>query len=134
MPDTATRPDRASLDRLAYSQGGYFRSAQAGELGFSKQLLAHHVRSGRFERVRRGLYRLLDYPASPDDQIRVAWMTVGDKAVVSHESALELLGLSDVMPKEDMMGFTDCPEECEVEADGVCEHGYESAARTAGII
>ncbi len=97
MMDTATRPDRSSLDRLAYSQGGYFRSAQAGELGFSKQLLAHHVRSGRFERVRRGLYRLRDYPASPDDQIRVAWMTVGGKAVVSHESALELLGLSDVM-------------------------------------
>ncbi len=92
------------------------------------------MRSGRFEPVRHGLYRLLDYLASPDDQIRVASMTAGDKAVVSHESALQLLGVSDVMPREDMMGFTDCPEEYEVEADGVCEHGYESAARTAGII
>jgi predicted transcriptional regulator of viral defense system len=96
--DLTARPDRGGLDRLAYSQEGLFSAAQAGRLGFSAQLLAHHNRRGRFERVRRGLYRLRDYPTAPHEQIRAGWLTMSDKAVVSHESALELLGLADVMP------------------------------------
>lgn len=98
MPDTRRRPDRSALDQLAYAQDGYFGAAQAAEVGFSAQLLAHHARAGRFERVRRGLYRLRDYPASPHEEVRAAWLAVGDRAVVSHESALELLELADVMP------------------------------------
>lgn len=98
MPDTMERPDRRALDQLAYAQEGFFSAAQAAELGFSAQLLAHHARAGRFERLRRGLYRLRDYPTSPHEEIRAAWLAMGDRAVVSHESALELLGLADVMP------------------------------------
>lgn len=97
MPDKATRPDHSSLDRLAYSQEGCFTSAQAAKMGFSAQLLAHHARDGRFERVRRGLYRLRDYPTAPHEEIRAAWLPLKDRAVVSHESALELHGLSDVI-------------------------------------
>ena len=35
---------------------------------------------------------------------------------------------------DSLMGETDCPEGCVVEPDGICEHGYESAALTAGFI
>jgi predicted transcriptional regulator of viral defense system len=98
VPDNKTRPNRSGLDRIAYSQEGYFTAGQAAELGFSAQLLAYHTRSGRFERVRRGLYRLRDYPVSPHEAIHAAWLPMRDCAVVSHESALELHGLSDVMP------------------------------------
>jgi predicted transcriptional regulator of viral defense system len=99
MHDTVSRPDAVSLNRAAYGQDGYFTSRQAAEHGFSAQLLAHHVRSGRYERVRRGLYRLSGYPASTHDEVRERWLAVGAKrAVVSHESALELHGLSDVLP------------------------------------
>lgn len=35
---------------------------------------------------------------------------------------------------EDLMGVTDCPEGCKVEADGICPHNYESAGITAGMI
>lgn len=35
---------------------------------------------------------------------------------------------------DDRMGETDCPHGCSVEPDGVCPHGYLSAARTAGLI
>jgi len=97
MPDKATRPDHSRLDRLAYAQEGYFTSAQAAEMGFSAQLLAHHAHDGRFERVRRGLYRLRDYPTAPHEEIRAAWLALKDRAMVSHESALELHGLSDVI-------------------------------------
>jgi predicted transcriptional regulator of viral defense system len=99
MADTRISPDPAGLHRIAYGQDGYFTARQGREHGFSPQLLAHHVRSGRYERVRRGLYRLRDYPGSSHEDVRARWLTVGaGKAVVSHESALELHGLSDVLP------------------------------------
>jgi predicted transcriptional regulator of viral defense system len=85
---------------LASEQGGYFTASQAGRCGFSKPLLAHHARAGgRFVRVRHGLYRLREYPSSPREDVVAAWLTVDrNSAVVSHESALDLLELSDVVP------------------------------------
>jgi predicted transcriptional regulator of viral defense system len=98
MSDIQT-PDAVALNRIAYGQDGYFTSRQARESGFSPQLLAHHVRSGRYEHVSRGLYRLRDYPGSSHEEVRAKWLAVGaERAVVSHESALELHGLSDVLP------------------------------------
>jgi predicted transcriptional regulator of viral defense system len=92
-------PDAIALNRIAYGQDGYFTSRQGSECGFSAQLLAHHVRSGRYERVRRGLYRLRGYPGSSREEVREKWLAVGaERAVVSHESALELHSLSDVLP------------------------------------
>ena len=50
--------------------------------------------------MRRGLYRFREYPSSPREHVLAAWLAVGkDIAFVSHESALELLGLSDVIPE-----------------------------------
>jgi predicted transcriptional regulator of viral defense system len=78
---------------------GYFTAAQARECGFSRPLLSRHARSGRFIRVRQGLYRLRDYPSSSNEDVMAAWLSVGKGgAVVSHESALDLLELSDVIP------------------------------------
>jgi predicted transcriptional regulator of viral defense system len=92
-------PDAVALNRVSYGQDGYFTVRQAREAGFSPQLLAHHVRSGRYEHIRRGLYRLSGYPGSSHEEVRAKWLAVGaERAVVSHESALELHGLSDVLP------------------------------------
>lgn len=50
--------------------------------------------------MRRGLYRLAEYPASPREEVLAAWLAVGkDDAIVSHESALDILDLSDVVPE-----------------------------------
>lgn len=38
------------------------------------------------------------------------------------------------MDGDDMMGATDCPEGCQVEPDGTCSHGYQSAGITLGVI
>ncbi len=54
--------------------------------------------SGRFVRVARALYRLRDYPSSPREELLAAWLRLAPEAVVSDESALELLGLSDIIP------------------------------------
>src|SRR5579859_3947429 len=92
-------PDVAGLFLLASEQEGYFTSAQAHACGYNKQLLAHHAKTGRFQRRRRGLYRFRDYPASLREDVMAAWLAAGkEQAVVSHESALDLLGLSDVVP------------------------------------
>jgi predicted transcriptional regulator of viral defense system len=92
-------PDAVALNRVSYGQDGYFTARQAREVGFSPQLLAHHVRSGRYEHIRRGLYRLRGYPGSSHEEVRAKWLAVGaERSFVSHESALELHGLSDVLP------------------------------------
>lgn len=100
MHDKSPR-DIRGLEALAYHQGGYFTSEQARAHGVSRQLLNHHVRQGRFEQIRRGLYRVRGFPSSQHDDVREKWMAVGaEKAIVSHESALALLELSDNIPDE----------------------------------
>jgi predicted transcriptional regulator of viral defense system len=93
-----TRPDHEGLFETASAQAGYFTTAQALGHGFSSPLITHHARTGRFVRVTRGLYRLRDYPSSPREQLIAAWLRLAPDAAVSHESALDLFGLSDVIP------------------------------------
>jgi predicted transcriptional regulator of viral defense system len=95
MPDTSS-PDVRGLEAEAYQQGGYFNAGQARAHAVSRQLLHHHLRRGRFERVRRGLYRIQGFPRDEHDDMREAWMAVDiTDALLSHESALALLDLSD---------------------------------------
>jgi len=87
------------LEAEAYHQSGYFNAGQARAHGVSRQLLDHHLRRGRFERVRRGLYRVNGFPRDEHDDMRQAWMAVNiADALLSHESALALLDLSDTIP------------------------------------
>lgn len=96
---TETRPDHSCLFDTAAEQHGYFTAAQARACGFGWDLLTRHVQSGRYIRVQHGIYRLRDYPSSPYEEVAAAWLAA-DKgsALVSHESALDLLELSDVTP------------------------------------
>lgn len=99
--DDTRRPDHGALFGVASEQGGYFTARQAHRCGFSRANLSHHAASGRFVRVGRGLYRLRAYPSSPREEVFRAWLWFGkDTAVVSHESALDLLGISDVVPDQ----------------------------------
>src|SRR5262249_51171790 len=92
--------DHDSLYRQAESQAGYFTAGQALESGMDRATLRHHARpGGRYERVGRGGYRLRHFPPSPPEHVVAAWLPLrGNGAVVSHESALELNDLSDVIP------------------------------------
>ena len=93
------RVDHDSLYWTAESQAGYFTAEQALEAGMDRSTLHHHARpGGRYERVRRGLYRLRHFPSSPHEHVVAAWLPLPKPAVVSHESALELYDLSDVIP------------------------------------
>jgi predicted transcriptional regulator of viral defense system len=97
MSDTI---DHDGLYRMAESQAGYFTAVQALETGMDRSTLLHHARpGGRYERVRRGLYRLRHFPSNPHEHVVAAWLPLSKPAVVSHESALELYDLSDVIPR-----------------------------------
>ena len=82
----------------ASAQEGYFTTRQAADSGFSTQLLLKHVRAGRIRRVRRGIYRLVHFPAGDHDDLVVAWLWSEQAGIVSHQTALALHGLSDALP------------------------------------
>jgi predicted transcriptional regulator of viral defense system len=50
-------------------------------------------------RVQRGIYRLVHFPAGDHEELVTAWLWSDSAGVVSHESALALHGLSDVLPR-----------------------------------
>lgn len=96
----ATGPDHDQLYVLAEGQAGYFSAAQARAAGFSRALLSYHAKTGLLERIWPGVYRLKRFPASPHEDLFAAWLRVGPQAVISHDSALALYDLSDLLPHE----------------------------------
>lgn len=96
---SSSTPDHRGLWHLAADAGGYFTTEQAQSYHIPRRLLAYHARMGRYERIAHGLYRLRDFPSSPIDDIRAGWLAVGaGQGVVSHESALALYDVCDVIP------------------------------------
>ncbi|MDE2573528.1 MAG: type IV toxin-antitoxin system AbiEi family antitoxin domain-containing protein [bacterium] len=96
-------PDPQHLYELAANQGGYFSSRDAEQAGFSRSLLAWHVRRGSFQRLSRGVYRLSRFPASPHEDLTAAAIRAGatpraGDAVASHVTALALHDLTDIAP------------------------------------
>jgi predicted transcriptional regulator of viral defense system len=91
------------LFEIASSQQGYFTSAQAIELGYESNNHAYHVKHGNWLREVRGIYRLAKFPHSPDGQYVIWSLWSRDRqgnvqGVYSHETALSMYDVSDVMP------------------------------------
>lgn len=93
-------PDHDSLYRIAEDQGGYFTAKQAREVGFSWERLSYYADRKKFDRIVRGVYRLIHFPSSRFEDLYVAWLRTGPESVISHESALSVFGLSDVLPSQ----------------------------------
>lgn len=91
-------PNWPGLLELAVAQAGYLTTADAAALGFSPELLIHHVAAERLSRVRRGIYRVVHLPPSDDEDLVVIWLWSGRRGVFSHRTALALHQLSDVLP------------------------------------
>lgn len=93
------KPDWTRLLQVAQEQKGYFTAAQARAAGYDWSNLSHRASAGSIRRIQRGLYRLPDFPPSPREEVMAAWLAAGkDQAIVSHETALEIHGLSDIIP------------------------------------
>ena len=98
-----THVARRMLSDLASTQGGYFTAKQAAGAGYGKRHLDYHVKAGNIERAGHGLYRLPTIPLSEhDDLIRLSLWSRNrhdePQAVASHESALNVHGLGELLP------------------------------------
>lgn len=100
-----TRRALRMLTATASAQGGYFTAKQARDAGYDYPHLEYHVKADNFQRTGHGLYRLPAFPPSEhDDLIRLALWSRGrddqPQAVASHETALGVLGLGELLPKK----------------------------------
>ena len=86
------------LYESASAQEGLFSTRQAADAGYSPQLLAKYLLNGRVARVRRGVYRLVHFPAGEHEDLVTVWLWSERAGVFSHETALALHQLSDVLP------------------------------------
>ncbi len=92
------RSDLTGLEAFALAQGGYFDRGDAHAHGITDRLLHYHISTGRFERLYPGIYRLCNAPPAAHDDLLLAWVWSNYRGAISHESALALYDLSDVMP------------------------------------
>ncbi|MFH0732299.1 MAG: type IV toxin-antitoxin system AbiEi family antitoxin domain-containing protein [Candidatus Omnitrophota bacterium] len=96
---------KQKLFEIASLQQGYFTAKQAVRAGFSYRMHSHYKQSGQWLEIGRGVFRLAQFPNSQDeDYVRWSLWSRNRKdksqAVISHDSALSIHGLSDVMPSK----------------------------------
>jgi predicted transcriptional regulator of viral defense system len=111
----------------AAAQHGYFTTAQAAEHGISRRALTWRAQHGSAEHAGYGLYRLPHWPIDADDEL-YALQALAPFGTFSHETALALLGLSDIIPST--IHFT-IPETSRLRSrSGVTLHRSRHGART----
>ncbi len=94
-----------NLYRIAEIQQGYFTTKQAKQAGYAENTHPYHVHAGNWVREYRGIYRLANFPPSPQSDL-VTWSlwsrnrTDFPQGLYSHVTALSIYQLSDVMPSK----------------------------------
>lgn len=83
------------LRDLARNQAGVVSRKQALTSGMSAMVIDARVRSGRWRIVHRGIYMTFSGPLRRDAQLWAAVLYAGRGARLSHETAAEIIGLTD---------------------------------------
>jgi predicted transcriptional regulator of viral defense system len=90
------------LDRkllhLAAQQQGFFRTDQALALEISRRALAWSKQEGLIDSICYGLYRFAHFPGTALDELYEI-QTLAPEGTFSHETALQLYGLTDLLPR-----------------------------------
>jgi predicted transcriptional regulator of viral defense system len=94
MPGTRYK----QLAARAAQNHGYVTSEDAREMGVPIGTLNALARRGQLDRVERGIYRVPLIPSGRLDQYLLATLWPDGRGLISHESALDLYGISDVNP------------------------------------
>lgn len=103
MRMASSRESFKQLLEMAEAQGGFFTAKQAKEAGFDERNHPYHVGVGNWIRERRGIYRLAYYPM-PERPELILWSLWSrdrhevPQGVFSHQTALAIHDLSDLMP------------------------------------
>jgi predicted transcriptional regulator of viral defense system len=95
--------DERALIRLASEQGGFFTSKQAAAIGYTAPKRNYHVHTGNWVREHRGIFRLALHPLPSRPDLVFWWLWSRNRqdepqAIYSHQTALSLHELTDVMP------------------------------------
>ena len=98
MPKRDSQDAKRRLYEFAVAQGGYFTSSQAAKAGYPRQLQHYHVKRGNGARESWGIYRLPEWPRSSYDDLILWTLWSHQLAVVSHQTAMAVHGISDLMP------------------------------------
>ena len=98
MPPGGRASKRDLLYDLAVVHSGYFTTREAAEAGLTTRDLSYHRGTGRITPAFRGVYRLNNYPPGDHEEHTVVWLATDGEGVFSHETALRLHNLSDVLP------------------------------------
>src|ERR1700676_4788954 len=93
------------LYETAQSQQGFFTTKQAIRSGFAEKTHSYHVNAGNWIREHRGIYRLADFSTAerPDLMLWYLWSQNRreiPEGTYSHDTALSLHELSDIMPSK----------------------------------
>ncbi len=99
-PPLQSTPSWDRLFETAVGQDGHFTTQQAADAGYSSQLLLKYLKNGRVTRVRRGVYRIVHFPAAEHEDLATLWLWSERTGVFSHETALMLHDLSDALPRK----------------------------------
>jgi predicted transcriptional regulator of viral defense system len=86
------------LAERAAENYGYLTGQDAREMGVAMGTLNALARRGQLDRVDHGIYRVPLVPPGRLDQYKLATLWPDGRGVISHESALDLYGISDVNP------------------------------------
>ena len=96
---------KIQIFEVADRQQGYFTSKQAEECGISRSHFHRKILSGEWIKEQRGIYRLTNYPVTDRPEL-VLWSLWSrnkkgvPQGVWSHETALDIYELSDIMPSK----------------------------------
>jgi len=93
----------SALMEIAQAQQGYFTTRQALDAGYADNTHPYHVRTGNWERIQRGIYRLTHLSPAEDGLTPafILWTRGRDGkpvGVLSHETALSYFDLGDFNP------------------------------------
>jgi hypothetical protein len=77
------------------AQAGIADSSQARRAGYSRRAVTHRLQSGEWRRVHRGVYATFTGPVNREARLWAALRRAGPGAMLSHETAAEVHGLTD---------------------------------------
>jgi hypothetical protein len=117
--------------RLIDRQDGVFSVGQALEAGLTVEWIRNQVRCGRWQVMHRGVYAAFTGTAPRRAELWGALLRAGPDAVLSHQTAAELYGLTDggSRPIQLTVPFDKNPDRCG-RIPGVVIHRSRSLSRT----
>ena len=97
---------KKNLYKIAHQQQGYFTAKQPKKAGYSQKHHSYHVQFKNWIREMRDIYKLPYFPQDDEDAQLVFWYLWSrdrnekPQGVYSHETALRIYDLSDLMPSQ----------------------------------